>query len=110
MDKIAIRQLKDLDRVNMTSFHCGEVYASVQELENLLNVKADYFGDEKVTYEFDLETETGIPFTIYDWKEGGIGTTWKVWFHIGTHTKEETEQVVNALKTNGLQARVYNLF
>ena len=65
-----IRNLQDSNRVNMTSFWGDTIYASASEICNKLGVKIACYDGDKTHFEFELETEDGIPFTLYDWKEG----------------------------------------
>jgi len=55
----------------ITSFHQVTLLASLEELKAVLG-EPEYHTqdtDEKVQYNWNLETEDGRPFTIYDWKE-----------------------------------------
>lgn len=58
-----------MSTVNGTSFHGQTVYATVNDLTKICG--DPYCGDieDKVQYEWIMETSDGIPFTIYDWKE-----------------------------------------
>lgn len=97
--------LKNQDSIYGTSYHDDFVYASLDELERVLGVKAFRYYDDKVNYEFDLETEDGIPFTIYDWKEGEyLPTDMKIHYHIGARTPEESKRVSEILKECGLES------
>ncbi len=100
--------------INGTSFHKGTIDTSLAQLENALGIEAERVLDEKVNYEFDLELADGTPFTIYDWKEGFLAPTRKVFFHIGTHCAEDTAKVCQVLADEyGLEAGVgveYNYF
>lgn len=56
---------------NGTSFHNVTVIASINELLQLLG-EPEYTTsdiDEKVQYDWKMETESGSVFTVYDWKE-----------------------------------------
>lgn len=53
-----------------SSFHGATVEATVDELRLAFGEPEYASGDSKVNYEWLLETEDGVYFTIYDWKEG----------------------------------------
>ena len=98
-----------LEQISGTSFYFGMVKASANELVNVLGMYE--FGDgEKVEREWMIKSESGIIFTVYDWKEGYTSEKTVLHYHIGTFTKEDTEAVVNELKAAGLNAYVDSLF
>ena len=84
-----------------TSFHGDTICASFDELEKKFGLCANYEGDSKVNYEMDLEV-AGIPFSIYDWKEGEIEKTDRVRLHIGARTAEESRKVRSMLREYGV--------
>ena len=94
-----IFNLSDPNLVNGTSFFGDTIRTSFKALEERLGVAAYYFGDEKVTFELELETETGIPFTIYDWKEGWLSKSTTAYLHIGARNAEESHMALEAVKT-----------
>lgn len=81
-----MKKLENIDAFNGTSFHGQTVYASVNDL---IKICGDpYRGDieDKVQYEWTMQTSDGTPFTIYDWKE--YRHIWKdemIEWHIGGH-------------------------
>jgi hypothetical protein len=78
---------------NLTSFYDSEVIATVKELIQVLGEPAydGNDGDDKVNYEWVLETELGNVFTVYDWKHyRSISTDEQVYWHIGGHSSEVT--------------------
>ena len=94
-----IRNLQNSDRVNMTSFWGDTIYASASEICNKLGVKITYYGGDKTNFEFELETEDGIPFTLYDWKEGDwVNEDTHLYYHIGARNATDSQKVKNALK------------
>ena len=97
MEKVI--KLRNLDLIYQTSFHNGTILASIKELEEKFGIKATFVNDDKVYFELDLEVG-GIPFTIYDWKEGYFTKDTQVWLHIGTRTPEDTKKVVEVLKND----------
>lgn len=96
MEKVT--KMKNPNDLYSTSFHGGTLYASFEQLEKLFGLKARYEGDSKTTYEMDLEI-AGIPFSIYDWKEGEIEKTDRVHLHIGARTLEESCMVRSLLRS-----------
>ena len=62
-------------------------------------------GDDKVQFTWDFETEDGVHFYMYDWKEyDGFGNDENIWWHIGQvggndfWKPGDHEKVVNELK------------
>ena len=53
-----------------TSFHGVTIRASVEQLTKAFGdpTIVDNTGDDKVNYEWDMETDEGEVFAIYDWK------------------------------------------
>lgn len=54
-----------------TSFHGSTINATVNELTAILG-KPDCYtndGEDKVNFEWEMETDNGDIFTVYDWKE-----------------------------------------
>ena len=53
-----------------TSFHGVTIRASVDRLTKVFGdpTIVDNTGDDKVNYEWDMETDEGEVFCIYDWK------------------------------------------
>jgi len=75
---------------NGTSFHDVTISASVQDLINVLGEPTiqDNTGEDKVNFEWDLETDEGDVFTIYDWKEyRELDLNERIEWHIGAHSK-----------------------
>ena len=79
--------------VSGTSFHGDVVHASVNELKKILGepVFSDNSGQDKVNFEWEMETEDGQPFTVYDWKEyRALDADEEIEWHIGGHDKITT--------------------
>lgn len=89
------------DGIFSSSFWGGVVRASIAQLEKLFNVESVYQDDDKTKYSLQLVAD-GIPFEIYDWKEGIIDENTILWLHIGTNDESETDKVVKALRGYGL--------
>ena len=88
-----------------TSFQNVTFKASVQQLINVFGEPTvhDNTGEDKVNFEWDMETEDGDVFTIYDWKEyRKLDLDETIEFHIGSFSKsisniaqEEVEKALN---------------
>ena len=98
-----IRNLQDSDRVNMTSFWGDTIYTSASEICEKLGVKITCYGGDKTNFEFELETEDGIPFTLYDWKEGDwVTEDTRLHYHIGASSKGVSYLALAALEKHGV--------
>lgn len=86
--------------VNGTSFHNETFRASVTDLRQILGepVCEQNDGEDKVNFEWQMETDSGIPFTVYDWKEyRSLGEDEIIEWHIGTATSIESLVAVNEI-------------
>ena len=73
-----------------TSFFGTTIRASVEQLTNAFGdpTMDSNWGDDKVNFEWEMETEDGEVFTIYDWKEGRpLRLDEYVVWHIGAKDK-----------------------
>jgi hypothetical protein len=97
---------KTYKNVDGTSFQNVTFKASVQDLTNVFGEPYNNnTGEDKVNFEWDMETSEGDVFTIYDWKEGRrIEDYEQIEFHIGAHSKfvsiTAKEELLEALKNN----------
>lgn len=83
-----------------TSFFSDTILTSINELKkiNLYPTYEQNNGENKVNFRFDCETESGEPFTIYDWKlYRPIGLDEEILFHIGASNQKASEQAKNEL-------------
>jgi hypothetical protein len=81
-----MKRLENIDAFNGTSFHGHVVHASVNDLVKICG--EPYRGDveDKVQYEWTMQTSKGLPFTIYDWKEyRNYSNDEIIGWHIGGH-------------------------
>ena len=81
--------------INGTSFHGTTITSTVFELKELFGEPSfeDNYGEDKVNFEWNCETEDGDVFTIYDWKEyRELHEDEIVKFHIGALSKQISEQ------------------
>lgn len=92
------------DKVNCTSFHGYTILASANDIRSKLDIDVTCYGGDKTNFEFDLELEDGTPFTLYDWKEGDwANEDTTLYYHIGSHTAEDSQKALQALKEHGLK-------
>lgn len=81
---------KDL---GVTSFHGCVFTATVNDLRKILGEPAyeQNDGEDKVNFEWEMETEQGTVFTVYDWKEyRRIREDEKIEWHIGSDSPIES--------------------
>ena len=81
--------------VGGTSFHNTVIHATVAQLRQVLGQPVYECNDsgDKVNFEWEMETESGAPFTVYDWKEyRQIDEDEGIEWHIGGHSSVETAQ------------------
>jgi len=78
-----------------TSFHDTTIKCSVNTLIEILG-EPNYEGNDgqdKVNFEWEMETEDGNAFTVYDWKEyRPIGRDEIIEWHIGGKGRLTTEK------------------
>ena len=72
-----------------TSFHGVTIRASVDQLAKAFGEPYDNnTGDDKVNFEWEMETDEGEVFTIYDWKYyRPLSSDEFVTWHIGAKSK-----------------------
>jgi len=81
--------------INGTSFYSTTITTTVAKLKELFGNPSfeDNYGEDKVNFEWDCETEDGDVFTIYDWKEyRQLSEDESVEFHIGAISEQISEQ------------------
>jgi len=85
---------------NGTSFHDDVFNASVSDLRKILGEPAfdENTGEDKVNFDWTMETEDGEVFTVYDWKEYRILDEDEIieW-HIGGKSGIVTEKALNEI-------------
>lgn len=87
---------------NGTSFYSDTFRASVADIKQFCGEPAweNNSGDDKVNFEWIMETDNGDVFTIYDWKEyRSIEETEIIEWHIGGHSNNVTDQALNEIAT-----------
>ena len=86
---MAKKTYKDTDG---TSFHGVTIRATVDQLTKAFGEPDDNnTGEDKVNFVWDMETEDGEVFTIYDWKEYRVLKSDEiVTWHIGAKSKSDS--------------------
>lgn len=83
---------KDVDG---TSFHNTVINCSVSTLRKVLDKPHSGCndGEDKVNFEWIMETDSGDVFTVYDWKEyRSLNENEIIEWHIGGYNQSVTEQ------------------
>lgn len=81
--------------VGGTSFHGTVMNCSVSTLKKVLGepVYDGNTGDDKVNFEWNMETNDGDVFTVYDWKEyRSINEDEVIEWHIGGFNESATKE------------------
>ena len=88
-----------------TSYHGVNINTTPQKLIDILG-EPDYFtndGSDKTNMDYSLETDNGVKFTIYDWKEYqslNLNDTYE--FHIGGNNMSDCNTAVRELRRMGV--------
>ena len=85
---------------NGTSFYNDTFNASVADLRTICGIPVMECNDgsDKVNFEWEMETEDGDAFTIYDWKEyRSLSETESIEWHIGGHNGNVTSTALNEI-------------
>jgi len=80
--------------INGTSFHNSTIITTLSDLKRVLG-EPHYRGgfEDKVQNEWEMETNDGEVFTVYDWKTyRPYNDNELINWHIGGHNKETTQQ------------------
>jgi hypothetical protein len=83
-----------------SSFHNDTFIASVSDLRKILGapIYEANTGDDKVNFDWEMETHDGMAFTVYDWKEyRTLSETESIEWHIGGVTKFVTSTAVTEI-------------
>ena len=78
-----------------TSFYGTTIKTSVEKLKAVLGLPQyeGNYGEDKVNFEWTMETDSGDVFTVYDWKEyRSIKPTEIIAWHIGGANDTITNQ------------------
>ena len=86
---------KTFKEIGGTSFHEVTINCSLATLKKVLG-EPEYNGndgEDKVNFEWEMETNDGDVFTVYDWKEyRPLGESDMIEWHIGGFNQKVTEQ------------------
>ena len=92
-----MREIKNFDFTG-TSYHGDSIKASFFQLTHLFGLPSINNCESKVNYEWELQTEGGIPFTLYDWKYyRPLLIEEIIEWNIGTDTKEHSKIIKQEL-------------
>ena len=92
--------MKAATRFTGSSFHGTTIDATPNELISLADkLDAVYSdvndGEDKTNFDFDFETDSGIYFTVYDWKEYRIlDLDETIRWHVGGGSEKDTIEAV----------------
>ena len=93
--------MKKTDKsISGTSFHDTTIRTTVHTLQKLLGKPycEDNTGEDKINFEWVMETDNGDVFTVYDWKEYKVLDEHEIIdFHIGGNSRAITEQAKNEI-------------
>lgn len=85
---------------NGTSYHGQTITLTRNELQTFCACEPDAFGDlnDKVQYEWTMETSSGDVFTIYDWKEyRAFKEDETIEWHIGANSIEIAQDALDEI-------------
>jgi hypothetical protein len=91
---------KTLKSANGTSFHDTTIKSSVLTLTKILGEPhySGNDGNDKTNFEWQMETDNGDVFTVYDWKEyRPLNENEIIEWHIGGINKNITETAVREI-------------
>jgi hypothetical protein len=87
--------------IGSTSFHHTTIKCSVSTLIKVLG-EPEYSGndgEDKVNFEWEMETDDGDVFTVYDWKEyRSLNENEMIEWHIGGTSRSVTEQAAREIR------------
>ena len=84
-----------------TSFHDSTFDCSVSTLRKVLGEPVCEYNDgsDKTNFEWEMETEAGDVFTVYDWKEyRSLNENEMIQWHIGGMNRTITEQAKREIR------------
>ena len=95
-----IKNLKDSEKANGTSFHNSTIVCTVNQLKEAIGepVFECNTGEDKSNFDWECELEDGTVFTVYDWKLYEV-VDFDEWvdFHIGGFSYAETQKARKVL-------------
>jgi hypothetical protein len=96
-----MNKLEQPDLANGLSYHGHDFVAAKQDIEKVCGsvMYTDDDTDEKVQNEWEMQSDDGTPFTIYDWKEyREYPDTEKIEWHIGSNNRFGSKKGYEELK------------
>ena len=100
---IMIKQADQM-QANGTSYHGHTIKAKLNELKELFG--EPFCGDDdKVKYDWTLQTHDGVIFTIYDWRKSNFAEDQEIEWHIGGFNALGTHKAKNLI-----EFEIINLF
>jgi len=92
---------KTFQSIDGTSFHYTTIISSVSTLTEVLG-EPNYSGndgEDKINFEWEMETDNGDVFTVYDWKEyRSLDENEMIEWHIGGTDRTVTEQAAREIR------------
>lgn len=94
--KHTITTLSEENNIGGTSYHDIVINASKNEIEKKLGIHAYVNKNDSITkYEWDLELDNKIPFTIYDYNMHELGEDDVIEYHVGWKTEPYNDELDN---------------
>lgn len=92
---------KTFKEIGGTSFYETTINCSVATLRKVLG-EPEYNrndGEDKINFEWTMETNDGDVFTVYDWKEyRSLNESDMIEWHIGGYNRTTTEQAKSEIR------------
>ena len=93
--------MKQTNKPSGGSFHGTTFTASVSELRKILGEPEceQNDGEDKVNFEWTMETEDGTVFTVYDWKEyRRLKENEMIRWHVGGESEMDTRKALPEIR------------
>lgn len=76
------------------AFYNDTFYTDAFTIKSIFGESEANFDHDKQNYQWNLKTDKGIEFEIYDWKEGKITSFDKVFWHIGANSRKDSAEAL----------------
>lgn len=76
--------------VETTSFYGVTINTTWNLIEKAFGKSISLFDYQKQNAQWNLYTDNGVYFELYDWKEGHIGKNLPIYWHIGANNLRES--------------------
>ena len=96
--------LKQPTVINEASFHDVTIKTTPKSLINLcLKYDITFYscndGEDKTNFDFEFETNDGVKFLVYDWKEyRSLDLNEQIEFHIGAKDRSDSNKALEELQ------------